>query len=213
MVGIIYATRREADPFLHKTGANPLDAQPLMMFQAAAETVGPCIAVIGGMGKVSAAMAASHLVLVHQVSMLVNAGLCGRLAMGNQWPVGDLFRIHSAIEGDCDRFGQAEQPVTCDARWFSELKPARLVTNDRPVFDAAWRSQLADIGDLADMEGAAVARVARLYDIPCAMIKGISDSADETGRRDVASHLDWVSGRIADALIHELLLNPSDKQP
>ena len=212
MIGIIYATRREADPFLIKTGAKPLAGQPLVTFQMVVETHRPCIAVISGMGKVAAAMAATHLVLVHHVSLLVSAGLCGRLDMDNRWSVGDLIRIDSAVEGDCDRFGRAEQAVACDARWFSELKPARLVTNDRPVFDAAWRGQLAGIGELADMEGAAVARVARLYGIPCAMIKGISDSADESGRRDLASHINWVSGRIADGLIHELLLNPTDRQ-
>jgi adenosylhomocysteine nucleosidase len=165
------------------------------------------------MGKVAAAMAATHLVLAHQVSILVHAGLCGRLVMGTRWSVGELIRIESAIEGDCDRFGKAEQIVACDARWFRELKPARLVTSDRPVFDAAWRGQLSGIGDLADMEGAAVARVARLYGIPCAMVKGISDDADEAGRQDVASHMDWVSGRIADALIRELMINPNDKSP
>jgi adenosylhomocysteine nucleosidase len=213
MVGIIYATRREADPFLLKSCATPLSAQPLVTFQTAGGHHTPCITVISGMGKVAATMAATHLVLVHQVSMLVNAGLCGGLAMDNRWSVGDLFRIDTAIEGDCDRFGQAEQAVACDARWFSELKLARLVTNDRPVFDVAWRGKLAGIGDLADMEGAAVARVARLYSIPCAMVKGISDMADETGRQDVDSHMDWVSGRIADALVHELSINPTDKQP
>ena len=102
--------------------------------------------------------------------------------------------------------------MACDTRWFSILKSARLVTNDRPVFDAAWRGQLAGTGELADMEGAAVARVARLYGIPCAMIKGISDTADETGRMDVAKHVDWVSGRIADALVRELSISTIEKQ-
>lgn len=212
MVGVIFATRREADPFLIKTRATPRDAQPFVEFRTAGETQRPCITVISGMGKVASTMAAGHLVLAHRVSMLVNAGLCGRLIMDKRWSVGDLFRIGSAIEGDCDRFGLAASAVPCDARWFSELKPARLVTNDRPVFDATWRDRLSGIGDLVDMEGAAVARVAMLYGIPCAMVKGISDGADETGRQDVASHVDWVSERIADVLVRELTINAADKQ-
>ncbi|MBC2710587.1 MAG: hypothetical protein HGJ94_06200, partial [Desulfosarcina sp.] len=186
MVGIVYATRREADPFLSQMSAGPLATQPFFLFQTAGKGHPPCIAVISGMGKVAATIAATHLVLVHRVSVLVNAGLCGRLTMDNRWAVGDLFRISAAVEGDCDRFGQGEQAVVCDAQRFSELEPARLVTCDQPVFDAAWRARLAGIGELADMEGAAVARVARLYGIPCAMVKGISDVADETGRQDVA---------------------------
>ncbi|MEE4112982.1 MAG: hypothetical protein V2I40_09225 [Desulfobacteraceae bacterium] len=213
MVGIVYATRREAQPFLSQLTADTVSAQPFSTFRKTGARHRSFIAIISGMGKVAAAMAATHLVVVHQVSSLVSAGLCGRLTMHNSWSVGDLFRICSAVEGDCDRFGQAEQPVACDARWFSDLKIARLVTQDRPVFDAARRGQLRAIGDLADMEGAAVARVAMRYGIPCAMIKGISDSADENGRQDVAAHIDWVSGRIAHALARELWTNPAGKQP
>lgn len=213
MVGIVYATRREAEPFLSQLSADPLTSQPFLTFQKTGAGHGSFTAIISGMGKVAASIAATHLVLVHRVSRLVNAGLCGRLTVGKGWSVGDLFRICTAVESDCDRFGQAEQTVACDARWFSGLNAARLVTQDRPVFDAVLRGQLAGIGDLADMEGAAVARVASLYGIPCAMIKGISDSADENGRQDVVGHIDWVSGRIADALAHELSINPTDKQP
>jgi adenosylhomocysteine nucleosidase len=212
MVGIVYATRREAEPFLSKLAADPLTGQPFSTFRKTGAGHRPFIAIISGMGKVAAAIAATHLAAVHRVSRLVNAGLCGRLRMDHGWLVGDLFRICTAVEGDCDRFGQAEQTVAGDARWFRQFKAARLVTQDRPVFDAARRGQLAGIGDLADMEGAAVARVAGLYGIPCAMIKGISDSADENGRQDVADRIDWVSGRIADALAHELSIKPTDNR-
>ncbi|MCB2145859.1 MAG: hypothetical protein KQI81_05240 [Deltaproteobacteria bacterium] len=210
MVGIVYATRREADPFLRQASAEPLGVQPFLQFQTADARFTPCLTVISGMGKVAAALAATHLVLTHRITMLVNAGLCGRLVTDNHGSVGDLFRVSTAVEGDCDRFGLAEQTVACDARWFSDLKPARLVTNDRPVFDPVWRGQLAGMGELADMEGAAVARAASFYGIPCAMIKGVSDTADETGRQDVARHMDWVSGRIADALVRELSKNTID---
>jgi nucleoside phosphorylase len=213
MLGIVFATRTEADPFLSKTFAVPLASHPFAVYQSGGTTHVPCITVISGMGKVAAAIAASYLVLAQKVSMLVNAGLCGRLVTDNRWPVGELFRIGTAIEGDCDRFGQAERGVPCDTGWFSGLKTARLVTNDRPVFDAAWRRRLAGFGDLADMEGAAVVRVARLYGISCAMVKGISDSADKSGRQDVASHMAWVSRSIADVLVQEFSKHPGAKQP
>jgi nucleoside phosphorylase len=59
------------------------------------------------------------------------------------------------------------------------------------------RNRLAGVGELVDMEGAAVARVAMLYGVACAMVKGISDAADETGRQELARNIDRVSGRIA----------------
>lgn len=211
MVGIVYASRREAEPFLSRMSAEPLGTQPWLLFQTSGQGHRSSIAVVSGMGKVAAAMAATHLVLVQRVSVLVNAGLCGRLTTDDRWPVGDLLRISTAVEGDCDRFGQAEQTVACDSGWFRGLKSVRLVTCDRPVFDSTRRNQLAAMGDMADMEGAAVARVAERYGIPCGIIKGISDNADETGRQDVARRIDRVSRRIADALVAELTLNKTDQ--
>ena len=204
MVGVIYATRREAAPLLSHMSTIALTAQPFLTYQRNDANCPPCIVVISGMGKVAATAAASHLVLSHRVSVLINAGLCGRLTPDFHWTVGDLFRINTAVEGDCDRFGRPEPPLTCDTRWFARLEPARLVTCDRPVFDLAQRGRLAAVGELADMEGAAVARVAALYGVACAMLKGISDVADETGRQQLARNIDRVSGRIAQTLVGEL---------
>jgi hypothetical protein len=81
MVGIVYATRREAAALLSQTSASPLAAHPFQTFRADGAGHPPCLVAVSGMGKVAAAAAASHLVLAHRVSMLVNAGLCGRLTM------------------------------------------------------------------------------------------------------------------------------------
>lgn len=213
MLGIVYATLREAEPFLRRVSAEPLTGQPLPLFRAAAAGQAASMVVVSGMGKVAATLAASHLVLTQRVSVLLNAGLCGRLNRDGGRRIGDLLRISSAVEGDCDRFGQAEPAVACDPGWFSHLASARLVTSDRPVFESAWRDRLAPVAELADMEGAAVARVAQCYGIPCAMIKGISDGADESGRLDVARHIDPVATCIADALVHELTTHSTDRNP
>jgi len=184
--------------------ADALSVEPFETFHLHANDDVAAILTISGMGKVAAAMAAVHLILVHQVAALINAGLCGRLTSAHDWCVGDVLRIDAAVEGDCDRFGQGETPVASDAHWFRKLPVAHLVTCDRPVFDRQWRDRLADLGDVADMEGAAVLRVAHRYGIPCALIKGISDGADEAGRRDVARHMLLVSERIADIIALEL---------
>lgn len=204
MVGIVFATRREAQPFLTQTSAAALASRPFALYRIQSAASVSCVVAISGMGKVAAAMASMHLVMDLGVTALVSAGLCGQLIRDNQWALGDLFRITRAVEGDCDRFGEGEPHIACASDWFRRLDEARLVTCDRPVFDARWRVHLVANGDLADMEGAAVARVAKRYGIPCAMVKGISDTADEDGRKAVARNIDWVSARIADALIDEL---------
>ncbi len=204
MIGILFATQREADPFVNRICAKPMVTGPFTGYHGGDTRYESCVTVISGMGKVAAAVAAMHLVLHHRVSILVNAGLCGSLNIENKWSTGDLFRIHRAIEGDCDRFGKEEKAVFCDTSWFRYLNTARLVTCDRPVFKTADRIQLAGLGDLVDMEGTAVARVAAYYGIACLMLKGISDGANEKGRVDIAKNLNWVSDRIASAVANEL---------
>jgi nucleoside phosphorylase len=204
MIGIVFATQREAHPCLSRSAVEALAQRPFPLFRISLGASTSCLVIISGMGKVAAAMAAMYLVLERRVSTLISAGLCGRLSLDCPWAVGDLFRITHAVEGDCDRFGRNEAQATCDLEWFHQLLSARLVTCDRPVFDLERRTRLAALGDLADMEGAAVARVAGCFGISCAMVKGISDTADGKGRQNVADNLDWVSTRIAAALMDEL---------
>ncbi|WP_319525160.1 hypothetical protein [uncultured Desulfosarcina sp.] len=211
-MGILFATRQEAEPFLALIAATPL-AGPLPLFTVP-ETIHPaCVVAVSGMGKVAAALAAAHLVQKHRATLLISAGLCGRLTADKNWAVGDRLRIESAVEGDCDRFGGPEAAVDCDLSWFPDLKAARLVTCDRPVFETGWRGQLATAGDVADMEGAAVARTALFYGISCAMVKGISDCADTAGRKDIARNIAAVSENIAETLVQELKRNANDERP
>jgi nucleoside phosphorylase len=204
MRGIVFATDREAQPLLDRSKADALTRRPFPLYRIKLDASTSGLVIISGMGKVAAAMAGAYLIMASQATMLINAGLCGRLHPDHAWGVGDLLRITQAVEGDCDRLGRVEAPIPCDPQWFRNHQGARLVTCDRPVFDVGWRSQLAVLGDLADMEGAAVARVARRMGVACAMIKGISDAADADGRQAVADNIDWVSNRIADALMDEL---------
>lgn len=204
MVGIVFATQREAQPLLTRSAAEAVAGRPFPLFRISLGDSESCLVVVSGMGKVAAAMAGAYLVLEQRVRALISAGLCGRLILDRPRAVGDLFRITHAVEGDCDRFGRSEAQVACDPQWFRQLQGACLVTCDRPVFEMDWRARLAALGDLADMEGAAVARVAGCFGLPCAMVKGISDDADEGGRQAVADNIDWVSARIATALMDEL---------
>lgn len=55
-----------------------------------------------------------------------------------------------------------------------------LATGDLFVEDSATRARLAETADLVDMEGYAIAWVARRYGVPVELIKLVSDPADES---------------------------------
>jgi nucleoside phosphorylase len=54
------------------------------------------------------------------------------------------------------------------------------------------------------MEGAAIARVAAMFEIPWTMIKGVSDAAGPTDRDVLLSNLKMVSQKIGDYLHRHL---------
>jgi nucleoside phosphorylase len=126
----------------------------------------------------------------------VNAGACGALRDDKRFAPGEVFCITSAAEGDHEKPATPPQPLISDGRFDWDLPAARLITCDRPVFDAVWRSSLSGGGDLVDMEGAAIARVAAMYDVRWSMVKGITDTALPTERAELKRNLIMVSEKI-----------------
>lgn len=195
MIGLVFATFREARPFLLASRAQTLEDRPFPVLRADARV--PLRVTISGMGKVAAAAAAQALILTQKVTRLVNAGACGALRDSGDLSIGRLVQISQAVEGDHEVFGQRHQPIACFAPAFLQLPAMRLVTSDRPVFDIRTRTLFAELGDVVDMEGAAVARVAAYYQTPCTFIKGITDTARPLDRKTLLENLSTVSEQIA----------------
>jgi adenosylhomocysteine nucleosidase len=195
MIAVLFATNREARPFLALVGAEFLEAQPFAVYKSSAY---PRLRiVISRMGKIAAGTACQAMILKHGATHVVNPGACGALRDAPELAVGNLVRISEAAEGDHEIFGKRVAPVACGNHLLAALPPARLVTADRPVFDTQRRAEYAQFGDVVDMEGAAVARVAALYQVPCDLIKGITDTAQHLERDTLLRNLDAVCARIA----------------
>lgn len=206
MIGLVFATSQEARPFLLAAEAAMVSEKPFRIYRCASM---PALRVIiSRMGKVAAAAATISLIAEHHVTQIVNAGACGVLHDKPDLPIGQIVRITSAVEGDHEVFGRRPGAVSCDSTLWPHLPAARLVTCDRPVFDLQRRNACAKIGDVVDMEGAAIARVSDLYQVPCQMLKGITDSAQATDRDTLLLNLNSVSERIAQ-LLWQALKNES----
>jgi adenosylhomocysteine nucleosidase len=203
MMGFVFATEAEASPFLDLGRFEDVALKP---FRLLASPRVDHRATISGMGKVSAALATQWLIREHGPSRVVHAGICGALGGPRDFAPGDIRRVDSASEGQPGPGIPAEAVACADDLW-SELRPAALVTVERPVFDDALRAELRRYGELVDMEGAVVARVAQLYGVPCSIIKGISDHAGCGGRSMLKSNLSAVSADIAKILWRELIRN------
>lgn len=194
MTGLIFATKTEAGPFLSATRAVLIEKRPIPIYQV--DSMPWLHVAISGMGKVAAAAACQFLIRERASVEIINAGAAGALGSGKRYTPGSLFCITSTVEGDHELLGKTPQPLLSDGRTDLDLPPARLVTCDIPVFDSQRRKALAGKGDLVDMEGAAIARVAAIFEIPWTMIKGVSDAAGPTDRNVLMDNLKMVSQNI-----------------
>ncbi len=203
MIGIIFATLTEAQPFLNLCKAVQMDGGPITIYQI--PSCPGLVVAISGMGKVAASIASQVLIREFKVNEILNAGACGALVSGAGYRPGALFSITSAMEGDHWVTDKAPQALISDGRTEWDLPPARLVTCDTPVFDTDKRQSLSDKGDLVDMEGAAIARVAALFQTPWTMVKGVTDSAGPLERATLKANLAMVSNKIGQLLWKELV--------
>lgn len=208
MIGLIFATRTEADPFLEWSRAVCVNESPLTVFQVPSHP--HLFVTISGMGKVAAAVACHSQITELKVGEVINAGVCGALQGGVHFAPGRLYCVTSAAEGDHAIQDKASRPLMSDGRIDWDLPAARLVTCDRPVFNVEKRDALSSSGDLVDMEGAAIARVAAMYGVPWSMVKGITDAAGPHDRAELKRNLTQVSEKVCRILWQEFRSSVDD---
>ena len=170
MIGILFATQMEAEPFLDR-------GEP--------EGV---VTVICGMGLEAARVATEELIEKHEISLVINAGVCGALI--NRVERGAVYRVSMV----------STEHLKAGVNVGIGVGLKRLVSVDEPVFEPKRRKELSKYGELVDMEGYAVARVCEAHSIPCILIKGVTDFGDGSGKADIRTHIAPVSETVAEAV-------------
>jgi len=198
VIGVIFATMAEAGPFLALGHAVQFDNEALRLFKVPA--LPRILVTISGMGKVAAAVACHAQIREFKVDEVVNAGACGALQPEPGYAPGSVFCVATAVEGDHEVPGEEPRPIISDGKIDWDLRAARLITCDRPVFDEETRRALSAKADLVDMEGAAIARVAAMYQTPWTMVKGVTDGAGPLDRAALYANLAGVSETIGTLL-------------
>jgi nucleoside phosphorylase len=192
--GIVFATGREAAPFIELAGAGKISAEPFASWMFSLDA-GRGVALVCGMGPDPAGKAAEFLITEHGAEAMINAGACAAAVDGI--PVGKLFRVTESLEYEGKRF-------PCDAGRWEELPGARLATVAEPVHDTALRGAISRLAELIDMEGAAVARICAGHGVPVHLLKGVTDRADRTTGDSIRENLPVVATELARVLLEGL---------
>jgi adenosylhomocysteine nucleosidase len=184
------------------------------------------VAVLSGIGKVAAAITATLLAQHFGVARVLFVGVAGGLGEGVR--VGDVVVAGALLQHDMDAsplFPRHEVPLTGLSRFDTDGAftdrvargaaaalggtPARVhrglvISGDRFVCTAAEGAALrAAVPDAlaVEMEGAAVAQVCHAFGVPLAVVRSISDRADDTAHVDFGAFLREVAAPLSLAIV------------
>jgi adenosylhomocysteine nucleosidase len=182
--------------------------------------------VLCGIGKVAAATTTALLLDRFEIDAVLFTGVAGGLADGVQ--VGDVVIGDALLQHDLDVspiFPRWEVPLTgtsrfaADAKWSDTLARAAqssghtvhrglIVSGDRFVAtsheSATLRAALPD-ALAVEMEGAAVAQVCHDFARPFAVLRTISDRADDSAHGDFSRFVADVASGLTRRIVHAAL--------
>ena len=164
------------------------------------------VAVVSGIGKVNAAICAQILISEYNVGTIINVGVAGGIGM-DIYP-GDVVVAENLVQYDMDttafgdKHGQIPRLDTfdfkCDENLVSVCTKAcdeiegfntflgRIVSGDKFVASVdtiKWLEEEFD-AKAVEMEGASIAHVCYLNNIPFVVIRSISDNANNGAHMD-----------------------------
>jgi adenosylhomocysteine nucleosidase len=187
----------------------------------------PVVLTLSGIGKVAAATTAVLLMHAFDARQLVFTGVAGGLAAGVD--VGDVVVARQLLQHDMDAsplFPRFEVPLTGRSRFDADadladalaaaalrspgvrLHRGLIVSGDRFVASAADSAALRALLPDAlavEMEGAAVAQACADFGRPFAVVRTISDRADDAAHVDFARFIEEVASATTRAIIEEWL--------
>lgn len=206
ILGIIGAMSEELEILLQDMELEKVEEKAKMKFHKGKLWGHDVVAVVCGIGKVNAAVCTQILASEYNVSSVINVGVAGGIGK-NIYP-GDVVIAENLVQYDMDTtafgdpMGQIPRMDTfdfkCDEKLVETAKDAfaeasdfktfsgRIVSGDMFVASLEkiqWLEK--EFGALAcEMEGASIAHVCYLNNIPFVVVRSISDNANNGAHMD-----------------------------
>lgn len=186
----------------------------------------PVIVAKSGVGKIMASLFTQYLIDNFDIQQIIFTGLAG--AISEKLSIGDILIAKDLVQYDMDvtslEFKIGQIPFTdirfipCDKKLFNIANSyisnehnvfiGRVLTGDTFVTHTEQKVLNNKFkylkGDAVEMEGAAVALVAHINNIPCLVIRTISDKIDGSALVDFNDFLPIASDNSFKMIIHIL---------
>ncbi len=203
-IGIIGAMKSEVALFKEKMKIERKELKASMEFFAGHLGNYDVVIVQSGIGKVNAAICAQILIDDFQVTHIINTGVAGSL--NNNLDIGDIVVSVDAVQHDFTveaiGFKKGEIPFTGLVAFAADeslrqkaieavkkvlpevnVVEGRVCSGDQFISSSEVKQRIVNDfnGDCTEMEGAAIAQVCYLNNVPFVILRAISDKADDSG--------------------------------
>lgn len=192
MIGTVFATLREAKPFLERLGIKLSKTTKLPYFKSHVINNKKIIICISGIGINSASKCIKYIIEEYDPGEIINIGICGML--NDKLKLKSIYIVsESVFWPDTDKGS-----FICNNSKLKNLECVKLATCKKPVFDYKLKNEIAKYADIVDMEGACIAEICNKNKIPCTILKGISDTAQKGQEKILFNNIDFVANKTAD---------------
>lgn len=206
-IGIIGAMEEEVVQLKAKMQVEKIVERACMEFYQGILNGKEVVVVRSGIGKVNAGICTQILADTFQVDAIINTGIAGSLQA--EINIGDLVISSDAVQHDMDArefgyergqiprmdtlsFPADKELIAAAAAACQKVNPeistfvGRVVTGDQFIASRQVKDEIKSWteGLCTEMEGAAVAQVAYLNQIPFVILRAISDKADDSATVD-----------------------------
>ncbi|NQV71663.1 5'-methylthioadenosine nucleosidase [bacterium] len=168
MIGIVFSTKEEAQPFLATYQRGRFDG----LGEGESFHDDTLLVSILGIGKIKGALRTERLLKSYKLKALIHAGTC--TALNDKLKIGSVVSVSQVFEGDRIELSAPTYPRMPLAVSLTKLEQVTLVTQDHTVQGATELSYWQRIADVSDMTGYAAAYVAATHGIECQILKVIS---------------------------------------
>ena len=232
MVGIIVAVSEELDAIkLHLKNSSVEEAFGTKFYVGEMKSKNgegvKCVVVLCGVGKVNAARTAQLLIDKYNPEYVINVGVAGGIS--DKVKIGDIVIGDKLVQYDFDltAFGRELGELSgglgkyiCSDKALV-IKAHNILVNDdqvkgvlgiiasgdRFVTDTKVSKEVNKIfeADCVEMEGAAIAQVCHIDNVPFVVIRSISDSPNDNNKVDYDTFVSSASKTVAD-FVHQFVL-------
>ena len=227
MIGIICAMKIEADAIRASLTDTRTETVSGVEFNLGKRYGKEVVLAVCGIGKVFAAICAEAMILRYAPTLIINSGVAGTLT--EALSIGDIAIAKSLVQHDMDTsplgdpvglvsginkiyFDADEKAVAAFADVTAQIGAnyavGTIASGDQFMSDTEKKNAIRDRFDAiaCEMEGAAIAHVAYVNNVPFAVLRAISDSASGDAQMEYPKFVAMAAKR-SHAIIDAFLKN------